>query len=343
MSENKLTTQICPLRWAGGIVELLDQRLLPGELTYLQCRTAEEIAAAIRTLAVRGAPLIGIAAAYGMVLAAANCANRSELHAAQQMLAATRPTAVNLFWALKRCEKVINAAPDTLPMPEIAALLLAEAQEIHRQDAADCAAMAQHGAALLSYNTRILTHCNAGALATGGIGTALGVIRAAAAKGKITQVWVDETRPLLQGARLTAWEMQQDNIPYQLICDNMAASLMAAGKIDAIIVGADRIAANGDFANKIGTYGLAVLAHVHDIPFYVAAPWSTVDLSLPDRTGIPVEIRASEEVSQLAGKQIAPIGSAVWNPSFDVTPARLVTNIITERGVHVAGRMMDEG
>ena len=329
-----ITTQITPLRWADCSLELLDQRLLPGELTYLHCTTVDEVALAIRTLAVRGAPLIGITAAYGMALAAANCIDRTALKLAQQLLAATRPTAVNLFWALKRCENVITSAPTTLPMLQLAQLLLLEAQEIHRQDAADCAAMAQYGAKLLPTKTRILTHCNAGALATGGIGTALGVIRAAAAEGKIDLVWVDETRPLLQGARLTAWEMQQDNIPYQLICDNMAASLMAAGKIDAVIVGADRIARNGDFANKIGTYGLAVLAHAHAIPFYVAAPWSTVDLSLPDGTGIPVEIRSSAEVSQLAGKQLAPVGSTVWNPSFDVTPARLLTSIITEKGIH---------
>lgn len=343
MSENKLTTKISPLRWVDGAVELIDQRLLPGELTYQHCTAVEEIAAAIRTLAVRGAPLIGIAAAYGMVLAATNAAKRSELYAAQQMLAATRPTAVNLFWALKRCESVIKAAATTLSMSQLHSLLLAEARAIHRQDAADCAEMAKYGADLLPFNTRILTHCNAGALATGGIGTALGVIRAAAAAGKITQVWVDETRPLLQGARLTAWEMQQDNIPYQLICDNMAASLMDAGKIDAVIVGADRIAANGDFANKIGTYGLAVLSHAHAIPFYVAAPWSTVDLSICSGSEIPVEYRAPEEVSQLAGKQIAPVGSKVWNPSFDVTPARLVTSIISERGVHFAGNLKLEG
>jgi methylthioribose-1-phosphate isomerase len=293
----------------------------------------EEVAEAIRTLAVRGAPLIGITAAYGMALAARQATQRTELSAACDLLAGTRPTAINLFWALDRCRRVLDASPAGASLAALAASLLAEAREIHQQDAAACDAIARAGAVIFPPRARVLTHCNAGALATGGIGTALGVIRAAHADGRVSMVWVDETRPLLQGARLTAWELHRDAIPYRLLCDNMAASLMASGQVDLVIVGADRITRNGDFANKIGTYGLAVLAQAHAIPFYVAAPWSTIDLSLTDGTHIPVEFRCDEEICAFGGMRIAPDGTRGWNPAFDVTPARLVHGLITERGI----------
>lgn len=328
-----MNTTIIPLRWNNQYLDILDQRRLPGEEVYLSCTTVTDVADAIRSLAVRGAPLIGIAAAYGMVIAARQADDREQLAILRDQLAATRPTAVNLFWALQRCWNVVEALPPDTMMAEIAEVLCMEAQAIHQQDAESCLAMAQAGSRLFPEHARVLTHCNTGALATGGIGTALGVIRAASADGRLAHVWVDETRPLLQGARLTAWELQHDAIPYQLICDNMAASLMAAGQVDLVIVGADRITRNGDFANKIGTYGLAVLAHAHDIPFYVAAPWSTIDLSLADGTAIPVEQRDPGEVSSVAGTRVAPHDAAIWNPSFDVTPGRLVQGFITERGV----------
>lgn len=328
-----ITTQITPLRWTDDHLELLDQRRLPGEEVYLHCLSVDDVAEAIRTLAVRGAPLIGITAAFGMVVAAQRVAQRSELAAMRDLLAGTRPTAVNLCWALDRCWQMLEAQPDNTPMATLFELLLAEARAIHRADAAACDAMARAGMTVFPPNARVLTHCNAGALATGGIGTALGVIRAAYANGNVSQVWVDETRPLLQGARLTAWEMQYDNIPYRIICDNMAASLMASGQVDLVIVGADRITRNGDFANKIGTYGLALLAHAHAIPFYVAAPWSTIDLSLSEGSEIPVEFRRDEEICTLAGIRTAPAQARGWNPSFDVTPARLVRGLITERGI----------
>jgi methylthioribose-1-phosphate isomerase len=328
-----LQTTIQPLRWQQDHLEILDQRRLPGAEVYLPCTRVEEVAEAIRTLAVRGAPLIGITAAYGMALAARQAADAAHLSAAAALLASTRPTAVNLFWALHRCRQTLATLAATAPLAVVAARLLAEARAIHDEDAAACRAMAAAGAVRFSAGARVLTHCNTGALATGGIGTALGVIRAAYAHGGVAQVWVDETRPLLQGARLTAWELQHDGIPYQLICDNMAASLMAAGQVDLVIVGADRITRAGDFANKIGTYGLAVLASAHQIPFYVAAPWSTIDLTLSRGSEIPVEQRAEDEVSAIAGVRIAPMGARTWNPSFDVTPGRYVTGFITERGI----------
>jgi len=324
-----ISTSITPIRWEDGIIRILDQRALPAEERYLPCTTVEEVAEAIRTLAVRGAPLIGIAAAYGMALAARLARDRAALLAYADLLACTRPTAVNLFWALDRSRRVVEATPDAA----LPATLLAEARAIHAEDAAACAAMAEAGAELFPEGARVLTHCNAGALATGGIGTALGVIRAAHARRRVGQVWVDETRPLLQGARLTAWELQRDGIPYRLICDNMAASLMAAGQVDAIIVGADRITRSGDFANKIGTYGVAVQAQAHGVPFYVAAPWSTVDEALGTGVQIPVEQRNGDEVTRCGGHPIAPAGTEVWNPSFDVTPARLVRAFITDHGV----------
>jgi len=326
---HSIGTTITPIRWEDGTVRILDQRALPAEERYLACTAVEEVAEAIRTLAVRGAPLIGIAAAYGMALGARLAHDRQALPAFADLLAGTRPTAVNLFWALDRCRRIVEHTSDAA-LPDA---LLAEAQAIHAEDAAACEAMARAGAELFPTGARVLTHCNAGALATGGIGTALGVIRAAHARGRVGQVWVDETRPLLQGARLTAWELGRDGIPYRLICDNMAASLMAAGQVDAVIVGADRITRSGDFANKIGTYGVAVLAQAHGVPFYVAAPWSTVDEALQDGAQIPVEFRDGSEVCRCGDRCITPAGTEAWNPSFDVTPARLVRAFITDRGV----------
>jgi methylthioribose-1-phosphate isomerase len=333
MSTDGATTSILPLIWCGDVLDILDQRALPDEERWLVCRTVDDVANAICCLAVRGAPLIGVAAAYGMALAAGTGSRESgvrDLLAAADLLAATRPTAVNLFWALARCRAVIQAASGSDGLGDA---LLAEAEAIHAEDRASCRAIAQAGATLLPEGARILTHCNTGALATGGVGTALGVIRAAHAAGRVQQVWVDETRPLLQGARLTAWELAHDGIPHRLICDSMAASLMRAGQVDAVIVGADRIARNGDTANKVGTYGLAVLARAHEIPFYVAAPWSTVDLMLADGAAIPIEERAEDEVLTLARQRIAPEATHAYNPAFDVTPGELITAIITERGV----------
>lgn len=327
-----LQTTITPIRWEEGRLFILDQRLLPHEERFLDCRRVDDVDDAIRTLAVRGAPLIGITAAYGMALAAQEAETHAQLLAFADQLAATRPTAINLFWALDRCSKVVAANPSA-SMAALADILLAEARAIHAEDAASCTAMAVAGAELFPFNSRILTHCNAGALATGGIGTALGVIRAAHAAGRVGLVWVDETRPLLQGARLTAWELLRDDVPHRLLCDNMAASLMAGGQVDAVILGADRITRSGDFANKIGTYGLAVLAKAHGIPFYVAAPWSTIDLELADGRAIPVEHRHEEEVTHCAGARLAPDGTPAWNPAFDVTPGTLVTAFITERGI----------
>jgi len=330
---NMNLTQITPLRWMDGRLELLDQRQLPCDEVYLCCSCVADVAEAIRTLAVRGAPLIGITAAYGMVIAASEASQRSELAELRDVLAATRPTAVNLCWALDRCWQVVESQPVNTSLSVLSTLLLTEAQAIQQEDAMSCDAIARFGMELFPPNARVLTHCNTGALATGGLGTALGVIRAAYAAGNVSQVWVDETRPLLQGARLTAWELQRDAIPYRLLCDNMAASLMAAGLVDLVIVGADRITRNGDFANKIGTYGLAVLAQAHTIPFYVAAPWSTVDMSLMSGKQIPLEFRSDTEISTLGGVRIAPSETSGWNPAFDVTPARLVRAFITERGV----------
>ncbi|HEY3376704.1 MAG TPA: S-methyl-5-thioribose-1-phosphate isomerase, partial [Armatimonadota bacterium] len=255
-----VTTTIIPIRWESGRLDILDQRLLPRQEHYLACAHIEEVAEAIRTLAVRGAPLIGITAAYGLALAALSATNLVDLAKQRDLLASTRPTAVNLFWALDRCWGMVEQLPVGADMAAVADALLAEARAIHAEDVASCLAIAQAGVPLFPAGARVLHHCNTGALATGGIGTALGVIRALQADGRLAMVWVDETRPLLQGARLTAWELQRDGIPHRLICDNMAASLMAAGEVDAVIVGADRITRNGDFANKIGTYGVAVLA-----------------------------------------------------------------------------------
>jgi methylthioribose-1-phosphate isomerase len=323
--------------WDEGAVVMVDQRLLPGELSFLRCRDHHEVADGIRGMAVRGAPAIGVAAAMGLALAARNARCEGEplrlaWDEACATLAGTRPTAVNLFWAIdrmrRRFDAVFPAGGDGLRRA-----LVEESQAICDEDLASCRRMGDLGAALLPANARVLTHCNAGALATAGYGTALGVIRSAARDGRLRAVFADETRPLLQGARLTAWELMQDGIDVTLISDNMAGHLMARGEIDAVVVGSDRIAANGDVANKIGTYTVAVLAREHGIPFYVAAPVSTFDLATPDGRAIPIEERASEEVTHLGGRRVAPGGVRVRNPAFDVTPARLVTAIVCERGV----------
>ncbi len=304
------------LRWKGDRLELLDQRRLPGETVYVTCRTAAETAEAIRDMVVRGAPAIGCAAAFGIALDAKRGSNLGE---AEMRLAASRPTAVNLFWALER----IRGAKD----PE------AEALAIYEEDLAACRAMGAHGAELIPDRARIMTHCNAGALATAGHGTALGVIRSARDQGKAISVIANETRPYLQGARLTAWEMVQEKIPVTLISDNMAGHLMSRGEVDLVIVGADRIAANGDAANKIGTYTLAVLAKRHGLPFYVAAPLSTFDPAIGDGSQIPIEERPADEVTGYRDLRWAPEGVKVRNPAFDVTPAELIAALITERGV----------
>lgn len=305
------------VEWVGGAdgyLRLLDQTRLPTELTYRECRTLEDVRHAIRELAVRGAPAIGVAAAYGVLLRGA-----MPLDAAIDRLASSRPTAVNLAWALERMRRANGA--------------LAEAHAIAREDEAMCAAIGQHGAPLLANVAGVLTHCNTGALATAGLGTALAVLFTAHAQGRRFRVYADETRPLLQGARLTAWELLHAGLDVTLICDSVAARVMKEGRVQLVIVGADRIAANGDTANKIGTYGVAVLAKAHGVPFYVAAPSSTFDLTLPNGDGIPIEERDSREVTHAFGKQTAPEGVTVYNPAFDVTPAGLITGIITERGV----------
>ena len=322
--------------WHDGCVRLIDQTKLPGELVLFDCSTIEQLAEAIEVLRVRGAPAIGVSAAYGMAMAARLSAAAdlpgllTDLRAAHDRLARTRPTAVNLFWALDRMLSV--AAADPGPAEATRARLLAEAEAIAAQDIDMCAAMGAYGAELMPSGARILTHCNAGALATVRHGTALAVIRAAHAQCKVAMVYADETRPLLQGARLTAWELSEDGIPVTLLTDNMAAHAMRSGMIDCVVVGADRIAANGDAANKIGTYGVAVLARHHGLPFYVAAPVSTFDFTLPSGDGIPIEQRGADEVRSLGGVRTAP-EVPVFNPAFDVTPAELVSAIITNQGV----------
>lgn len=326
------------LRWRNGALEMLDQRALPAEVTYLRYDDARGVAQAIREMVVRGAPAIGCAAAYGVALEALRVAQAGRgqfdlaIERAFEVLQASRPTAVNLFWALARMRARLVASAEAAP-PELAATLLQEAQAIATEDVKLNRAMGAHGAALLHDSTCVLTHCNAGALATAGHGTALGVIRSAIEAGKRIEVYADETRPFLQGARLTAWELAQDGIPVTLIADSAAAFLMSRSRIDAVIVGADRVAANGDVANKIGTYPVAVVARRHGIPFYVAAPLSTIDLQISSGSGIPIEERSAEEVVGYGGNRWAPPGVAVSNPVFDVTPAELITALITERGV----------
>ena len=329
------------LRWKGDRLELIDQRRLPAKIEYVSCRDASEVAKAIRDMVVRGAPAIGCAAAFGMALEAlrSRALPREEfgqrLLRASEILAQSRPTAVNLFWALERMRR---RAADTagLACADSAQALIDEAVGIFDEDVSANLAMGRAGAALVHDGARIMTHCNAGALATAGHGTALGVIRSARDEGKRISVIANETRPLLQGARLTAWELLQEGIPVTLITDNMAGHMMQRGMVDLVIVGADRIAANGDVANKIGTYTLALLASRHSIPFYVAAPLSTIDLAVPDGSAIPIEQRGAEEVTGYGGIRWAPVGVAVANPAFDVTAAELVTAIVTERGVMLA-------
>ena len=319
------------IRWEQGALYLLDQTRLPAAEYWLRYTDYREAAQAIRVMVVRGAPAIGIAAAYAMVLAAQEYARTVDftdgMARAKKTLSESRPTAVNLFWALDRMEQCWLACGPNLPR------LVEEARTIHLEDIQMNRAMGKAGAELVPDGAHILTHCNAGALATGGYGTALGIIRAAHAQGKVAMVYADETRPLLQGARLTACELMRDQIPVTLICDNMAGYLMARGKVDLVVVGCDRMAANGDFANKIGTYSLAVLARHHNVPFYTALPSSTIDLSIPDGSHIPVEQRDGGEVACFAGVPTGPAGVPTWNPSFDVTPHNLLTAAITERGL----------
>ncbi|MAI77604.1 MAG: S-methyl-5-thioribose-1-phosphate isomerase [Myxococcota bacterium] len=330
------------IRWHEGAVELLDQRLLPSQEVYLHLTCVEDLSVAIETLAVRGAPAIGCAAALGVALGAEESqANHLEgvLGDLREVfiprIERTRPTAVNLFWALRRMEKVIDglaARPDA-SVQTLRQGLVAEAERIVREDVEICRTMGRHGASLVGEDARILTHCNAGGLATAGYGTALGVIRAAVEAGRRVSVIADETRPLLQGARLTAWELSKDGIEVTVCTDSMSGHLMRLGEIDLVVVGADRVAANGDVANKIGTYGVAVLAHAHNIPFYVAAPLSTIDLAIPNGDSIPIEQRGRDEIARLGSSLLVPDGVDVRQPAFDVTPAHLVSALVTERGV----------
>jgi methylthioribose-1-phosphate isomerase len=329
------------ITWLGtapaGRVKLIDQTLLPVEEVYLERSDYRDIAEDIRRLAVRGAPAIGVAGALGVVLGMQEQASlapeafRARLEEVCAELAGTRPTAVNLFWAIDRVKNAVESLPEATPASGMLATLEREAVEIMHQDQQLCRSIGEHGAPLVPTGGRVLTHCNAGALATAGMGTALAVIYAAHEQGRKPSVWVDETRPLLQGARLTAWELVRAGIPATLICDNMSASIMAAGKVDMVVTGADRIAANGDTANKIGTYGVACLAARHGVPFYVAAPFSTFDLEIADGSQIPIEERNSAEITTPRGVQFAPEGVDVFNPAFDVTPAELITGIITDR------------
>ncbi len=327
------------VEWRDGCVRILDQSVLPGDVRFLECTDYTEVAKAIRELKVRGAPAIGVTAALGIALGAQQYRQqdiesfRRHMDTVSAVLAATRPTAVNLFWAVDRMKCVLTGSANH-DVPEYQALLLKEALAILEQDVQVNQTLGKYGAAIIQDGDNILTHCNAGALATAGYGTALGVVRAAWEEGKRLRVFADETRPVLQGARLTAWELQEDGIPVTLITDNMAGALMKKNGIQCCVVGADRIAANGDVANKIGTYSVAVLARAHGIPFYVAAPVSTIDLETPTGEGIPIEERNPSEVTQVHGSRvIAPDGVAVWNPAFDVTPANLIEGIITERGI----------
>ncbi len=329
------------LRWVGGLdgyLKLIDQTLLPVEFSEIECRNVETVWEAIKTLRVRGAPAIGIAAAYGVCIGLQTVAGHDEaslfkrLDEVTDYLAGSRPTAVNLFWALDRMKARATELRGSKPA-EIVEVLLAEAKAIHEEDRRTCRAIGRHGAELLSDGQGVLTHCNAGGLATAEYGTALAVLFAAAESGKKLHVYADETRPLLQGARLTTWELQQRGIDVTLICDSAAAQVMREGRVQVVITGADRIAANGDAANKIGTYGLALLAAAHDIPFYVAAPVSTFDRSIATGEEIPIEQRDGREITHGFGRQTAPEGTDVYNPAFDVTPARLIAAIICEHGV----------
>jgi methylthioribose-1-phosphate isomerase len=332
---------IVPVEWRGDAVAILDQRALPHREVVLECRTVEQVAEAIRTLTVRGAPIIGVAAAYGMALAATistqakTRALLAELEDAGRVLRGARPTAVNLAWAVDRMLAVASGQCCSVggTLQRVHEEMVAEALRIEAEDREACSAMAAFGQALVPEGANVLTHCNTGMLCTAGIGTALGVAIAAHRAGKGIHVWVDETRPLLQGARLTAWELGRLGIPRTLLADVAAGSIMARGKVDLVIVGADRIAANGDVANKVGTYPLAVLARYHEVPFYVAAPVSTVDLGTPTGAAIPIEERGPAEVTSPFGVDLAEPGTPAANPAFDVTPAELVTAIVTDRGL----------
>ncbi|MGA2652996.1 MAG: S-methyl-5-thioribose-1-phosphate isomerase [Terracidiphilus sp.] len=328
------------LTWTPDGVSFIDQTKLPLEESYVLATTYQQVADVIVTMVVRGAPAIGVSAAYGVALGALNTKAATteefgpEFDTICARLASTRPTAVNLFWAIDRMKHLFaNLQASGATLVEVQQRILAEAHAMYSEDIAACKTMGAFGGALLPEEGGVLTHCNAGALATCGYGTALGVIRSAVEQGKSIHVYADETRPFLQGARLTAWELMADGIPTTVICDNMAASLMRAGRIQAVVVGADRIAANGDVANKIGTYNVAILAREHGIPFYVAAPWSTIDLATKTGEAIPIEERPQIEVTHHGGRQLTPYGVGICNPAFDVTPSKYVTAIITERGV----------
>ncbi len=326
------------LEWTDAGVVFVDQTKLPTEEVYVTCTTYKEVAAAIKDMIVRGAPAIGVAAAMGIALGVRDSdvttvpELRQVVGKVCRAMGETRPTAVNLFWAIRRMQRKFEELSH-MPLAVVKAEMVLEAQRMHLEDIAANQAMGRNGAVLMPSEGGVLTHCNAGALATAGYGTALGVIRAAIESGKNIHVFADETRPFLQGSRLTAWELMKDGIDTTVISDNMAGAMMAQGKIQAVVVGADRIAANGDVANKIGTYTVAVLAKEHSIPFYVAAPWSTIDLETSDGSKIPIEQRSSSEVTHMAGRQLTPDGVRIENPAFDVTPHRYVAAIITERGV----------
>jgi methylthioribose-1-phosphate isomerase len=329
--------------WQDDVIVMVDQRKLPGQEVYVRCRTAPEVAKAIRTMVIRGAPAIGVSAAMGIALGMRRSGAKGtrqfavDFQKTCDMMAATRPTAVNLFWAIDRMKRAFaEGAQAGESTDELAARLEREARAIHDEDVANCRAMGGFGAEVVPDGSRVLTHCNAGALATAGYGSALGVIRAAVEQGKRIAVFADETRPFLQGARLTAWELVRDGINTTVITESMAGPLMRAGEIDLVVVGADRIAANGDTANKIGTYTVAVLAREHKLPFYVAAPLSTIDLSTPDGDHIPIEERDQREVTHLGSSRLTPEGAKIRNPAFDVTPHRYIAGIITERGIFKA-------
>jgi methylthioribose-1-phosphate isomerase len=331
------------IEWQDDTIVMVDQRKLPGQELYVRCRTAQEVAKAIRTMVIRGAPAIGVAAAMGIALGMRRSTAKGtkqfavEFQKTCDMMAATRPTAVNLFWAIERMKGCFSHGALAGESPEeLAGRLHREARAIHDEDVANCRTMGQFGATLVADGSRVLTHCNAGALATAGYGSALGVIRAAVEQGKRIAVFADETRPFLQGARLTAWELVRDGINTTVITESMAGPLMRAGEVDMVVVGADRIAANGDTANKIGTYTVAVLAREHKVPFYVAAPLSTIDLATADGDHIPIEERDQREVSHLGASRLTPIGAKIRNPAFDVTPNRYIAGIITERGIFTA-------